>query len=390
MTNTPNSERTVISFFGCVNAGKSSVVNKVTNQQLSIVSEKEGTTTDPVIKSMELLPIGPVSICDTAGLNDTTELGKLRLEKTYEVLRKTDIAVVVIDGTVGKTQHDEALIEQIKARNIPYIVCYNKCDVKPYLVVNSNEVNVSGVTGQGIDELKNMLGVYVVKQERVIVADLFKKDDLVVLVTPIDEAAPKGRLILPQQLVLRELLDIHAKVVVVQETELASALDGFKGNVAAVITDSQVFDYVKDIVPDDIYLTSFSIVMQRYKGVLDVALKGLSALDCLKDGDKVLISEGCTHHRQCKDIGTVKLPSWITGFTGKKVDFEFTQGGYFPKDLSPFKLVVHCGGCMLNAKEMQFRQSEAVRQGVPFTNYGLLIAKINGILDRSIEIFNIK
>ena len=388
MTNTPNSERTFIAFFGCVNAGKSSVVNKITNQELSIVSDKEGTTTDPVIKSMELLPIGPVSICDTAGLNDTTELGKLRLEKTYEILRKTDIAVVVIDGVFGVSEHDEKLIAEIKAKSIPYIICYNKRDVKAVETKHSNEVSVSGVTGEGIEELKSMLGAYAVKDERPIVSDLFGSDDTVILVTPIDESAPKGRLILPQQMTLRELLDIHAKVMLVQETELASAIKSLNGKVSAVITDSQVFEYVKSIVPDDIYLTSFSILMQRYKGVLDVALSGLSALETLEDGDRLLISEGCTHHRQCKDIGTVKLPGWITKYTGKKLEFEFTQGGTFPKDLSAYKMIVHCGGCMLNTKEMLFRQNEAVRQGIPFTNYGLLIAHINGILERSIAIFN--
>lgn len=388
MTNTPNSERTFIAFFGCVNAGKSSIVNKITNQQLSIVSDKEGTTTDPVIKSMELLPIGPVSICDTAGLNDTTELGKLRLEKTYEILRKTDIAVVVIDGVFGVSEHDEKLIAEIKVKSIPYIICYNKRDVKAVETKHSNEVSVSGVTGEGIEELKSMLGAYAVKDERPIVSDLFGSDDTVILVTPIDESAPKGRLILPQQMTLRELLDIHAKVMLVQETELASAIKSLNGKVSAVITDSQVFEYVKSIVPDDIYLTSFSILMQRYKGVLDVALSGLSALETLEDGDRLLISEGCTHHRQCKDIGTVKLPGWITKYTGKKLDFEFTQGGTFPKDLSAYKMIVHCGGCMLNTKEMLFRQNEAVRQGIPFTNYGLLIAHINGILERSIAIFN--
>lgn len=386
MTETPNSERTYISFFGCVNAGKSSIVNKITNQETSIVSEKMGTTTDPVVKSMELLPIGPVSICDTAGINDTTELGEARLEKTYEILRKTDIAVVVVDGGVGKSDFDEKLISDIKERNIPYIICYNKCDVKMTATKQSNELNVSGKTGEGIAELKSMLGAYAVKEERPIVSDLFCADDTVILVTPIDASAPKGRLILPQQLTLRELLDIHAKVIVVQETELESMLSSLKDKPKAVITDSQAFEYVKSRVPEDVYLTSFSILMQRYKGTLDVALDGLEGLDTLCDGDKLLISEGCTHHRQCKDIGTVKLPGWISKYTGKKLEYEFTQGGYFPKDLSEYKMVVHCGGCMLNMREMLFRQNEAVRQNVPFTNYGLLIAHINGILDRSVEI----
>ncbi len=387
MTGTPNSERIFIAFFGCVNAGKSSIVNKITNQETSIVSENKGTTTDPVVKSMELLPIGPVSICDTAGLNDTTALGKARIEKTYDVLRKTDIAVVVIDGTVGMSEYDQKLVSDIKEKNIPYIICYNKCDIKTTEIKHSNELNVSGVTGEGIKELKSMLGAYAVKEERPIVSDLFGADDTVILVTPIDASAPKGRLILPQQLTLRELLDIHAKAIVVQETELESILSSLKDKPKAVITDSQAFEYVKSRVPEDIFLTSFSILMQRYKGTLDVALDGLKELDNLCDGDKLLISEGCTHHRQCKDIGTVKLPGWISQFTGKKLEFEFTQGGYFPKDLMGFKMVVHCGGCMLNMREMIFRQNEAVRQNIPFTNYGLLIAHINGILERSIEIF---
>lgn len=387
MQNTPNAERTFIAFFGRTNSGKSSVVNKITNQPTSIVSDKEGTTTDPVIKSMELLPIGAVSICDTAGLDDTTELGTQRLEKTYEILRKTDVAVVVISSECGVTPSDEKLISDLKAKSIPYIVCFNKSDLAKITPKNSNEVSVSAVTGEGIEELKAMLGVYSEKKERPIVSDLFAKGDIVVLVTPIDESAPKGRLILPQQLTLRELLDVHATVITVRPSELATALESIKIKPKAVITDSQAFDFVKNIVPSDIYLTSFSILMQRYKGTLDTALLGVSAIESLSDGSRILISEGCTHHRQCKDIGTVKLPGLIEKYTGKKLEFEFTQGGYFPKDLSCYAMVVHCGGCMLNAKEMLFRQNEAVRQNVPFTNYGLLIAYINGILDRSIEIF---
>lgn len=386
MQNTPASERTFISFFGAVNAGKSSVVNRVTGQTLSIVSDTPGTTTDPVIKSMELLPIGPVAICDTAGLDDNTVLGEARAEKTYEILRKTDIAVLVVDSTAGLSAGDTALIETFRQKKLPYIVCYNKSDLASVTLGGDNELSVSALTGEGIEALKNRLAAFAVKNERTIVTDLFAAGDIVILVTPIDEAAPKGRLILPEQLVLRELLDIHALPVVVQETELAAALSSLKTPPKAVITDSQVFGFVKSIVPENVLLTSFSILMQRYKGVLDTALRGAEALDTLSDGDTVLVCEGCTHHRQCGDIGTVKLPAWIRKYTGKNLTFEFTSGGTFPKDLSPYALVLHCGGCMLNEKEMRFRQNEAESKHVPFGNYGLVIAKMNGILDRSLEI----
>ena len=373
MQNTPASERTFISFFGAVNAGKSSVVNRVTGQTLSIVSDTPGTTTDPVIKSMELLPIGPVAICDTAGLDDNTALGEARAEKTYEILRKTDIAVLVVDSTAGLSASDAALIETFREKKLPYLVCYNKSDLAPVTLGGDNELAVCALTGEGIETLKNRLAAFAVKNERTIVADLFAAGDIVLLVTPIDEAAPKGRLILPEQLVLRELLDIHALPFVVQETELAAALTSLKTPPKAVITDSQVF-------------TSFSILMQRYKGVLDTALRGAEALDTLSDGDTILICEGCTHHRQCGDIGTVKLPAWIRNYTGKELTFEFTSGGTFPTDLSPYALVLHCGGCMLNEKEMRFRESEAESKHIPFGNYGLVIAKMNGILERSLEI----
>ena len=386
MQNTPASERTFISFFGAVNAGKSSVVNRVTGQTLSIVSDTPGTTTDPVIKSMELLPIGPVAICDTSGLDDNTVLGEARAEKTYEILRKTDIAVLVVDSTAGLSAGDTALIETFRQKKLPYIVCYNKSDLASVTLGGDNELSVSALTGEGIEALKNRLAAFAVKNERTIVTDLFAAGDIVILVTPIDEAAPKGRLILPEQLVLRELLDIHALPVVVQETELAAALSSLKTPPKAVITDSQVFGFVKSIVPENVLLTSFSILMQRYKGVLDTALRGAEALDTLSDGDTVLVCEGCTHHRQCGDIGTVKLPAWIRKYTGKNLTFEFTSGGTFPKDLSPYALVLHCGGCMLNEKEMRFRQNEAESKHVPFGNYGLVIAKMNGILDRSLEI----
>ncbi len=328
MQNTPASERTFISFFGAVNAGKSSVVNRVTGQTLSIVSDTPGTTTDPVIKSMELLPIGPVAICDTAGLDDNTALGEARAEKTYEILRKTDIAVLVVDSTAGLSASDAALIETFREKKLPYLVCYNKSDLAPVTLGGDNELAVCALTGEGIETLKNRLAAFAVKNERTIVADLFEAGDIVLLVTPIDEAAPKGRLILPEQLVLRELLDIHALPFVVQETELAAALTSLKTPPKAVITDSQVFGFVKSIVPENVLLTSFSILMQRYKGVLDTALRGADALDTLSDGDTVLVCEGCTHHRQCGDIGTVKLPAWIRKYTGKNLTFEFTSGRY--------------------------------------------------------------
>lgn len=386
MQNTPVSERTFISFFGSVNAGKSSLINRITGQTVSIVSDTPGTTTDPVTKAMELLPIGPVVLCDTAGLGDTTVLGSAREEKTREILRKTDIAVLILDSTTGFSDTEKALLSDFKERKLPYVVCYNKCDLARPSLQDSHELAVSAKTGEGIEALKTMLAAFAVQNEKTIVGGLFGPGDLVILVTPIDEAAPKGRLILPEQLVLRELLDLHALPLVVQDTELEKALDTLKTPPAAVITDSQVFGKIKSIVPQDVYLTSFSILMQRYKGVLDSALQGANALDTLKDGDTILISEGCTHHRQCGDIGTVKLPAWITKYTGKKLQFAFTSGGEFPKDLSAYALVLHCGGCMLNEREMRFRQSEAARQGVPFGNYGLVIAKINGILERSLEI----
>ncbi len=388
MPTTPNAERTFIAFFGAVNAGKSSVINRVTAQPLSIVSDTPGTTTDPVTKSMELLPLGAVTLCDTAGFDDTTALGIARMEKTKEILRKTDIAVLVIDASVGKTDADRALEKEFQSRGLPYVLCYNKSELLKSIPeqTDKNTVYVSAITGEGIEKLKNTIAALGKKEEKPIVSDLFTKGDLVVLVTPIDEAAPKGRLILPQQLVLRELLDIHATVVLTQHTELADTLASFAKPPKAVITDSQVFDAVKDIVPEAVYLTSFSILMQRYKGILDTALRGADALDTLRDGDTVLIAEGCTHHRQCNDIGTVKLPNWIKKHTGKALNFEFSSGGHFPDELARYALVVHCGGCMLNEKEMRYRERLAIGQNVPFTNFGIIIAKMNGILDISVKI----
>lgn len=394
LNNTPSSERIHIGFFGQRNAGKSSVVNAVTGQKLSVVSDIKGTTTDPVKKAMELLPIGPVIILDTAGTDDTGELGKLRIEKTMQALSKTDIAVLVCDVTTGLTKDDKNLIEKFKEKNIKYLIAYNKCDL-PFEEFNleNNEILISALKNININKLKEKLAEF--GKERIsdkrIVGDLLEKDDIAVLVTPIDSAAPKGRLILPQQMTIRDILDSCAVSVTIKETELKNTLKILKKKPKIVITDSQVFSYVSKLVPDDIPLTSFSILFSRYKGNLETAVKGAYILNDLKDNDTVLISEGCTHHRQCDDIGTVKLPKWICKFTNKKINFEFTSGTEFPdeKKLKKYSLIVHCGGCMLNEREMKSRINCAKSAGVPITNYGILIAHINGILKRATEIFNI-
>ncbi len=353
LNSTPSGERVHIGFFGRRNAGKSSVVNAVTNQQISVVSDVKGTTTDPVQKAMELLPLGPVMIIDTPGFDDEGSLGEQRVKRTKQVLNRTDIAVLVVDGTVGKTAADEELIGIFRQKDIPYIVAYNKCDE-------------SGMQ---------------------ICADLVGAGELAVLVVPIDKAAPKGRLILPQQQTIRDLLDSGAAAVVARDSELAETLSALGKKPALVITDSQVFGKVKDIVPDDVPLTSFSILMARYKGFLETAVKGAAAIENLRDGDTVLISEGCTHHRQCDDIGTVKLPRWLKAHTGKDINIETTSGKGYPDDLSPFKLIIHCGGCMLNEREMTYRRKSAEDSGVPFTNYGTAIAYLNGILKRTLSVF---
>lgn len=394
LNNTPSSERIHIGFFGQRNAGKSSVVNAVTGQKLSVVSDIKGTTTDPVKKAMELLPIGPVIILDTAGTDDTGELGKLRIEKTMQALSKTDIAVLVCDVTTGLTKDDKNLIEKFKEKNIKYLIAYNKCDL-PFEEFNleNNEILISALKNININKLKEKLAEF--GKERIsdkrIVGDLLEKDDIAVLVTPIDSAAPKGRLILPQQMTIRDILDSCAVSVTIKETELKNTLKILKKKPKIVITDSQVFSYVSKLVPDDIPLTSFSILFSRYKGNLETAVKGAYILNDLKDNDTVLISEGCTHHRQCDDIGTAKLPKWICKFTNKKINFEFTSGTEFPdeKKLKKYSLIVHCGGCMLNEREMKSRINCAKSAGVPITNYGILIAHINGILKRATEIFNI-
>lgn len=392
LNNTPSAERIHIGFFGLRNAGKSSLVNAITGQELSVVSEVLGTTTDPVKKAMELLPLGPVVIIDTPGFDDTGYLGEMRVKKTRKVLASVDIAVLVVDASKGITADDLTLTELFKERNIPFVIAYNKADLANQEINGKNEILVSAKEGKNIDELKNLLGTLLSeKQEKYVLADLVEAGDTVVLVTPIDESAPKGRLILPQQQTLRELLDFNCAAMVCQPSELKATLENFTRKPKLVITDSQVFGKVSEIVPEDILLTSFSILFARYKGDLKALVKGAAALKNLKDGDKVLISEGCTHHRQCGDIGTVKIPNWIKSYTGKKVDFSFTSGGDFPEDLSDFDLVVHCGGCMLNSREMSYRLNLAKAEGVPIVNYGVLIAQIHGILKRSLSPFeNIK
>ena len=396
LNNTPMSERVHIGFFGRRNAGKSSVMNAVTGQDLAVVSDVKGTTTDPVYKSMELLPIGPVVMIDTPGIDDEGELGKLRVKKSYQTLNKTDAAVLVIDAAAGVSGEDKKLLEKIKAKKIPYVVALNKKElaeeedmerIKKELDSDGGRIiEVSAAAGDGFCELKEKIAAAVHQEEteNVLVRDLLHPSDIVVLVVPVDSAAPKGRLILPQQQVIRDILEAEAVSVVVKENGLKNILDQLKENPRMVITDSQVFKKVSKDTPADVPLTSFSILMARYKGNLEQAVRGVTELDRLKDGDVVLISEGCTHHRQCEDIGTVKLPRWIREYTGKELQFQFTSGGTFPADLSPYALIVHCGGCMLNEKEMQHRLSIAKEQGAKMTNYGICIAYIHGILERSL------
>jgi len=388
-------ERLHIVFLGMRNAGKSSIVNAVTGQNLSVVSDVKGTTTDPVKKSMELLPLGPVVIVDTAGLDDEGELGRLRVQKSVQMLARADIAVLVVDAVKGLGNEDSALIETLKAKKLPYVVVYNKADLldsDSRRELAANELYVSAANGENIKELKDMLGVLAKdrKNTKYIVSDLLNPGDVVVLVTPIDEAAPKGRLILPQQLTIRDILDAHAVVVTCQDTEYAETLKSLSVKPKLVITDSQVFGRVSVETPADVMLTSFSILMARYKGELKILTDGAMALSNLKEGDKVLISEGCTHHRQCNDIGTVKLPAWIEKFCSAKPEFHFTSGGDFPDNLSDYDVIVHCGGCMLNEVEMKHRIEKASAAGVPIVNYGIAIAHMNGILEKSIEPFKEK
>ena len=389
MNNTPSGERTHIGFFGRRNAGKSSVVNAVTGQDLAVVSDVKGTTTDPVSKAMELLPLGPVMIIDTPGFDDEGMLGELRIKKTRQVLNKTDIAVLVVDASEGQKDCDRQLIQLFRDKEIPYIVVYNKSDLLEEIPAESDSaIFVSALRGTGIFELKErMARLKQTGTERKIIADKLQPGDFVVLVVPIDKAAPKGRLILPQQQTIRDILDAGAVSIVVKETELAQTLADLGRKPAMVITDSQVFSSVSRIVPPEIPLTSFSILMARYKGLLEDAVRGAAAVENLKDGDTVLIAEGCTHHRQCDDIGTVKIPNWLRKYTGKNITIRTCSGTEFPDDLSPYAMVIHCGGCMLNEREVRYRTKCAVDQNVPITNYGTLIAYINGILLPSISVF---
>ena len=399
MNQTPASERVHISFFGKRNAGKSSVINAVTGQDLAIVSSVRGTTTDPVYKTMELLPLGPVMIIDTPGIDDEGELGALRVRKSYQVLNKTDIAILVVDSTTGKGEEELALIHRFHKKGIPYLVVYNKIDLLSgeeikdlAMSVRPGEVLVSAADGMNIQELKEKIAT--LKPEDThkypLIQDLIEPLDLVILVVPIDKAAPKGRLILPQQQTIRDILERGALSLVVRDTELKSTLDHFLAQGVCpklVVTDSQAFARVSKDVPENITLTSFSILFSRYKGELETQLEGVAALSSIQDDDRILIAEGCTHHRQCGDIGTCKIPDWIRNYTGKKPVFEFTSGTEFPDDVSSYKMVVHCGGCMLNEREMKYRIACCHDQGVPITNYGLLIAQVTGILKRSLGPF---
>ena len=399
LNNTPSAERVHIGIFGRRNAGKSSVINALTGQSLAIVSDVKGTTTDPVLKAMELLPLGPVVMIDTPGLDDEGELGALRIQKAYQVLNKTDIAVLVVDGTIGMTGEDCAILDRIKDKQIPYVVVMNKADLIedrtfsaqniPASLSSDHVIWVSAADKTNIHELKELIAALAPTEDNKlrIVGDLIHPSDFVVLVVPIDKAAPKGRLILPHQQTIRDILEADATAIVVKEHELRETLDSLGKKPSLVITDSQVFAKVSADTPRDFPLTSFSILFARYKGNLKTVVNGARTLDTLEDGDTILISEGCTHHRQCDDIGTVKLPRWIQNHTGKHLNFEFTSGTEFPLELGKYKLIVHCGGCTLNEREMKYRIKCAEDAGIPMTNYGTAIAYMQGILERSIEIF---
>ena len=398
MNETPSGERVHIGFFGRRNAGKSSVVNAVTGQDLAVVSDVRGTTTDPVSKAMEILPLGPVVVIDTPGFDDEGSLGELRVKKTRQILGKTDIAVLVVDSTERMQACDMYLVRLFEDAKIPYILVLNKTDLASedaaaFGVIGgmgpSTIVKTSALTGEGIHELKEKLAsLKPSNEEGKLISDKINPGDLIILVVPIDKAAPKGRLILPQQQVIRDILDSGATALVLRESELEEALSKLGRKPDLVVTDSQVFEEVDKLVPSDVPLTSFSILMARYKGFLDSAIRGIAAIAGLKDGDKVLIAEGCTHHRQCGDIGTVKIPAWLEKYTGKSFVYETTSGAGFPEDLSEYGLIIHCGGCMLNEREVLRRAKESNAQGVAITNYGILIAHVHGILKRSIEIFS--
>lgn len=414
MNETPSSDRVHIGFFGRRNAGKSSIVNKVTGQELAVVSDVKGTTTDPVSKAMELLPMGPVVIIDTPGIDDEGHLGELRVRKAKQVLNRVDVAVLVVDATLGKTSVDEELIHIFKEKEIPYLVIYNKSDLLPEnrkisedspekkeglshekpdqkadTITQEPFIYASAATGQNIYELKEKIASLAVTDDLKLrlAGDLLEPSDFAVLVVPIDKAAPKGRLILPQQQTIRDVLEAGAAAIVIKENELSNTLKTLGKSPKIVITDSQVFAKVSKETPKDIWLTSFSILFARFKGNLKTAAAGAAAIDRLKDGDKILISEGCTHHRQCDDIGTVKLPRWIRNYTGKDLEFEYSSGRDFPEDVTKYNLIVHCGGCMLNEREMRYRQKCALDQEIPITNYGIAIAYMQGILKRCVEMF---
>lgn len=398
LNNTPNADRVHIGIFGRRNAGKSSVINAVTGQNLAIVSDVLGTTTDPVYKAMEILPLGPVVLIDTPGLDDVGELGELRVQKAFQVLNKTDIALLVLDINSGFSKEEEKLLELVKAKNIPFVAVLNKTDIAKEDKIKEfekllkdkynieNVVSVSAEKKDGIFELKEKIAsLNTEKEKSPIISDLVCPGETAVLVVPIDESAPKGRLILPQQQTIRDLLDNNAMAAVTQVTTLAKTLESFKEPPKIVVTDSQAFKEVAKIVPESVPLTSFSILFARHKGELSTLVKGVKAMDNLKDGDTVLISEGCTHHRQCNDIGSVKIPNAVKKYTGKNLNFEFTSGGEFPLDLSKYSLIIHCGGCMLNEREMKYRIACANDAGIPMVNYGVLLAQVNGILKRSLE-----
>ena len=398
LNSTTSADRIHIGFFGLRNAGKSSLVNAVTGQSLSVVSDVAGTTTDPVKKAMELLPLGPVVIIDTPGLDDEGMLGELRVQKAREVLATVHIAVLVVDAARGMTDLDNTLVSLFEERKLPYLVVMNKCDLLPdeealspasRELPHGGSLRVSAATGMGVHELKEAIAAHAkgLGNTRKLVSDLLSPDDLVVLVIPIDESAPKGRLILPQQNTIRDILDSHCTVVACQDTELKKTLSMLAVKPALVITDSQAFGRVAKDVPDDVPLTSFSILFARYKGDLPSLVQGAVALSTLKDGDRVVIAEGCTHHRQCGDIGSVKIPRWVEQFSGAKPKYTFTSGGEFPHDLSDYKLIIHCGGCMLNEKEMAHRMEIAEKAGVPMVNYGVAIAHMHGILKKSLAPF---
>lgn len=390
LNDTPAAERVHIAFFGRRNAGKSSLLNAVTQQNIAIVSEVEGTTTDPVYKAMELLPLGPVMLIDTAGIDDEGELGQLRVKKTRQVLNKTDIAVLVVDATVGLKSFDNEILELTSKKEIPTVIVYNKADLLDEVPQNDGKIYVSAEKNIGVNELRETIARLVSEPKPdPLIGDLVNEGNTVLLIVPIDKAAPKGRLILPQQQVIRDLLDHNCVAVVAKETEVERVLENLKTPPSLAVTDSQIFPLADKKVPNNIPLTSFSILMARKKGLLKTAVKGAFAIEDLKDGDTVLIAEGCTHHKQCEDIGSVKIPCWIREYTGKDIKFKTVSGTEFPEDLSEYSLIIHCGGCMLNEREVKYRMKSAEDMGIPITNYGTVIAYVKGILKRSVEIFGI-